>query len=175
MMKNICCSFDNEHGMVYMTCNNGVHPDKNGHHSRTIVMSREDFLKGCENRELFNEPLGIDIRLGWQNALKNAISNCKGLKTDIAPEVAAKDIIDINIAQRGEDAVRADMEELEKNNTTIQDELQQIVDKATEEGKTNDTANTGKTKSAKGGKKSRGATADTASDETSANGDSKSE
>ena len=58
MIKNVCCSFDNEHGMVYVTCNNGVHPDRNGHHSRTVVMPREHFLRCCQNRELFNEPLG---------------------------------------------------------------------------------------------------------------------
>ena len=136
MIKNVCCSFDNEHGMVYVTCNNGVHPDRNGHHSRTVVMPREHFLKCCQNRELFNEPLGIDIRLGWQNAIKAATSNCLGLKLEMDAEQAARDIIDVNVAQRGEEEVKADIEALEHNNESIQDELKKLV----EEGAVKDEA-----------------------------------
>lgn len=171
MMKNICCSFDNEHGTVLMTCNNGVHPDKNGHYSNTVVMTRDSFAKALEKKELFGEMLGIDIRLGWQNALKGAISNCGGIKTDLAPETAAKEILAVNVEQRGEDAVRADMEELQKNNEAIQDELKKIVEETKEK---EDDNKTGKTRPTKSSKKSRGATADKTPDVESTGSDSES-
>ena len=170
MIKNVCCSFDNEHGMVYVTCNNGVHPDRNGHHSRTVVMPREHFLKCCQNRELFNEPLGIDIRLGWQNAIKAATSNCLGLKLEMDAEQAARDIIDVNVAQRGEEEVKADIEALEHNNESIQDELKKLV----EEGAVKDEAKPKKTRTSKSRKKSGGSDTDTAPDGESAGSDSES-
>ena len=170
MIKNVCCSFDNEHGMVYVTCNNGVHPDRNGHHSRTVVMPREHFLRCCQNRELFNEPLGIDIRLGWQNAIKNATSNCLGLKLEMEPEQAARDIIDVNVAQRGEEAVKADIDALEQNNEAVQDELKEILEKEATENE----AKPKKTRTSKSRKKSGGADADTAPDGESAGSDSES-
>jgi hypothetical protein len=170
MIKNVCCSFDNEHGMVYVTCNNGVHPDRNGHHSRTVVMPREHFLKCCKNRELFNEPLGIDVRLGWQNAIKNATSNCLGLKLEMEAEQAAKDIIEVNVAQRGEEAVKADIDALAENNEAVQNELKTIIEKEVKE----DEAKPKKTRASKGSKKSRGADVDTTPDGESTGSDSES-
>lgn len=170
MMRNICCSFDNEHGTVFVTCNNGVHPDKKGHYSNTIVMTRDSFAKAMKDKLLFNEALGIDIRAGWQNALHGAISNCIGLNTELAPETAAKEILAVNVAQRGEDAVKADMEALAVNNDAIEAELKEIVKKKeTENGD-----ETGKTRSAKSSKKSRGATADKTPDVESTGSDSES-
>lgn len=170
MMRNICCSFDNEHGTVFVTCNNGVHPDKKGHYSNTIVMTRDSFAKAMKDKLLFNEALGIDIRAGWQNALHGAISNCMGLNTEMAPETAAQEILAVNVAQRGEEAVKADIEALAENNKAIEAELKDIVEKKdTENGD-----DAGKTKPAKGGKKSRRATADTTPDAESAGSDSES-
>lgn len=174
MMRNICCSFDNEHGTVFVTCNNGVHPDRNGHYSNTIVMTRDSFAKALKDKLLFGEALGIDIRAGWQNALHGAISNCMGIKTDLEPETAAKEILAVNVAQRGEEAVKADMEALAVNNDAIQAEIKEIVEKDLKKEEKNDGDNTGKTRPAKGGKKSRGAIADKAPDAESAGSDSES-
>lgn len=170
MMRNICCSFDNEHGTVFVTCNNGVHPDKKGHYSNTIVMTRDSFAKALKDKLLFGEALGIDIRAGWQNALHSAISNCIGIKTDLEPETAAKEILAVNVAQRGEDAVKADMEALAVNNDAIEAELKEIVEK--KETKNGD--ETGKTRPAKSSKKSRGTTADKTPDVESTGSDSES-
>ena len=170
MMRNICCSFDNEHGTVFVTCNNGVHPDKKGHYSNTIVMTRDGFAKALKDKLLFGEALGIDIRAGWQNALHGAISNCIGIKTDLEPETAAKEILAVNVAQRGEDAVKADMEALAVNNEAIEAELKEIVEKK----ETENDNETGKTRPAKSSKKSRGATADKAPDVESTGSDSES-
>lgn len=173
MMRNICCSFDNEHGTVFVTCNNGVHPDKNGHYSNTIVMTRDSFAAAMKNKLLFGEALGIDIRAGWQNALHAATSNCLGIKTELDPEVAAKEVLAVNVEQRGEEAVAADIAELQKNNEAIQAEIKEIMKKETEPKETKDDE-TGKTRPAKGGKKSRRATADKAPDAESAGSDSES-
>lgn len=174
MMRNICCSFDNEHGTVFVTCNNGVHPDRNGHYSNTIVMTRDSFAAAMKNKLLFGEALGIDIRAGWQNALHGAISNCLGIKTDLDPETAAKEVLAVNVEQRGEEAVAADIAELQKNNEAIQEEIKEIMKKETEYGEKTNGDNTGKTRPAKGGKKSRGATADKAPDAESTGSDSES-
>lgn len=173
MMRNICCSFDNEHGTVFVTCNNGVHPDKNGHYSNTIVMTRDSFAAAMKNKLLFGEALGIDIRAGWQNALHAAVSNCLGIKTELDPEVAAKEVLAVNVEQRGEEAVAADIAELQKNNEAIQAEIKEIMKKETEPKETKDDE-TGKTRPAKGSKKSRRATADKAPDAESAGSDSES-
>lgn len=173
MMKNICCSFDQEHGTVFVTCNNGVHPDRKGHYSNTIVMTRDSFAKALKQRSLFGEALGIEIHMGWQNALKNAISNCIGIKTELKPETAAKEILAVNVEQRGEEAVAADIADLQKNNEAIQDEIKEIMKKETElEVKDGDKS--GKTGSTKGSKKSRRATADKTPDVESTGIDSES-
>ena len=175
MIRNICCSFDNEHGTVFVTCNNGIHPDKNGHYSNTIVMTRDSFAKAMKDKLLFNEALGIDIRAGWQNALHNAISNCSGLKTDLDPEVAAKEILAVNVAQRGEEAVKEDMDALAVNNEALQAELKEIVEKDLKKEEKPNVESTGKTRTSKGSKKSRGASSDTTPDVESTGSDSKSE
>ena len=174
MMKNICCSFDQEHGTVFVTCNNGVHPDRQGHYSNTIVMTRDSFADAVKKRTLFGEALGIEIHMGWQNALKNAISNCIGIKTELKPETAAQEILAVNVEQRGEEAVAADMSELMKNNAAIQDEIKEIMKKETEQGVKEDDDNNAKTRPAKGIKKSRRATADKTPDAESTGSDSES-
>lgn len=174
-MKNICCSFDQEHGTVFVTCNNGVHPDRVGHYSNTIVMTRDSFAKALKQRNLFGEALGVEIHMGWQNALKNAISNCIGIKTELEPEVAAKEILAVNVEQRGEEAVAADIAELQKNNEAIQNEIKEIMKKETEPEVKEDGDKPRKTRTTKGSKKSRGATADTTPDANCAGSDSQSE
>lgn len=164
MMKNICCSFDNEQGVVYITYNNGVHPDREGHHSGTVCMTRENFNKCCENRELFNKPLGVDVTLGWQTALKNAISNAKNLKP-ITPDVAAKRIITGNIAKHGKDVVAADMNKLAEYDEQVNKELEEFLKKEREAQDGKNDADGTETSTAKGRKKSRGTDSDKSSDE----------
>ena len=106
--------------------------------------------------------------------MHGAISNCMGIKTDLDPETAAKEVLAVNVEQRGEEAVAADIAELQKNNEAIQEEIKEIMKKETEQGEKANGDNTGKTRPAKGGKKSRGTTADKAPDAESTGSNSES-
>lgn len=163
-MKNVCCYFDNKEGVVYVMCNNGVHPDRQGHHSALVAMTRENFNRACKERTLFNEALGIDVTQGWQTALKNALSNAQNLK-DLGPMVAAKQVIDANVAMHGEEAIADDIAKIKEHNDRVQAELERAVKAETEsaepEVKYEGDDETGtETGTAKGRKKSRGSVAD---------------
>lgn len=120
--KLICCSFEKGIPYVLITLNNGVHPDREGHVSGTFKCDKELFNKACKDRVLFNDIFDniIDVRLGWQNALADAISNAQNLNVDdidMPRLMKAAGAADVNI--RGEEAVEKDLNELEKENEKI--------------------------------------------------------
>lgn len=135
----IVCSFEPDCIGGFITINNGVHPDKVGHYSKTVTITKEAFNKACQDRHLFSDILGVDITQGWQNALKDAISNCQNIK-EPSVEQLAEFIVKQNIEQRGEEAVRADMEAMEKQVEAIADTLaEQAEETVTEKEEVNGT------------------------------------
>lgn len=127
--KLICISVEKGAPHVVITFNNGVHPDKVGHVSGTVGVDKAFYNAACQNRVLFNKILGIDIREGWQNALKDAISNAKNLSlTNIDAERVARVAAMADVALRGEEAIQADIDKIEKGNQTIADEIEKEVD-----------------------------------------------
>lgn len=98
---------------------NGVHFGRNGAFSHCIPMTKEAFLAACKDRIKFNELLGIDIREGWQNALKDAIDPFTTMEEDCDPELAAKAIAGLDLNIRGEAAIAEDMATLEADNEKI--------------------------------------------------------
>ena len=126
MKRLIVCSFYHDGVHVYITLNNGVKPDAPNHYSKTVVTDRTSFNIACKNRHLFSKILGVDITQGWQNALKDAISNCQNVK-EPTPEQIAQAIIEANIQERGEEAVKADMEAMEKQEEAIVKALEEKI------------------------------------------------
>ena len=130
--KLICCSFEKGIPYVLITLNNGVHPDRNGHISGTFKCDKELFNKACKDRVLFNDIFDniIDVRLGWQNALADAISNAQNLNVDdidMGRLMKAAGAADVNI--RGEEAVEKDLEELEAENAKIEEAISKELKK----------------------------------------------
>lgn len=156
MKRMIVCSFEPDAIGGFITINNGVHPDRVGHYSKTVSITKESFNKACKNRHLFSEILGVDITQGWQNPLKDAISNCQNLK-EPTPEQISKFIISANIEQRGEEAVKADMEAMEKQEEAIvkalEEKMKETETKEDENG-TDDGSTVKKTGNRKRSKKS---------------------
>lgn len=130
--KIICCSFEKGSMGGFMTICNGVGFKRPEHYSKTITITREAFIAACKDRVLFNDILGIDIRNGWQNALSAAIQCFNGMQEDFDPEVALNASSELDVQMRGEDAVNADIDALEKQN----DELDKVADEvvAAEQG-----------------------------------------
>ena len=130
--KLICCSFEKGIPYVLITLNNGVHPDREGHISGTFRCDKELFNKACKDRALFNDIFDniIDVRMGWQNALADAISNAQNLNldyVDMGRLMKAAGMADINI--RGEEAVEKDLDELEKENEKIDEAISKELKK----------------------------------------------
>lgn len=130
--KLICCSFEKGIPYVLITLNNGVHPDREGHISGTFKCDKELFNKACKDRVLFNDIFDniIDVRLGWQNALADAISNAQNLNVDdidMPRLMKAAGVADVNI--RGEEAVEKDLEELEVENKKIDEAISKELKK----------------------------------------------
>lgn len=98
---------------------NGVQTVRPNHFSACIPMTKSAFIEAMKNRAKFNDLLGIDIREGWQNALKDAIEPFTTMTEDCDPAVAADAIAKADVNIRGEDAVTADMETLEKDNEKL--------------------------------------------------------
>lgn len=139
MRKLICCSFEQGSMGGFITINNGIHPDRNGHYSKTVMITKEQFNEACENRRLFSDILGVDITMGWQNALKDAISNCSNLKTTIDPVKMAETVIKGNIAEHGEEVVKKDMEtlaEILEEQEKFEEELAEKAEKEAKKKKT---------------------------------------
>ena len=157
MKRLIVCSFYHDDVHVYITLNNGVKPDAPNHYSKTVAITREAFNKACKDRHLFSDILGVDITQGWQNPLKDAISNCQNLK-EPAPEKIGEFIIKANIEKRGEEAVKADMEAMEKQEEAIvkalEEKMKETETKENENGES-DGSTVKKTGNSKRSKKPR--------------------
>lgn len=151
MKRMIVCSFEPDSIGGFITINNGVHPDRPGHYSKTVTITKEAFNKACKDRHLFSDILGVDITQGWQNPLKDAISNCQNLK-EPAPEKIGEFIIKANIEKRGEEAVKADMEAMEKQEEAIVKALEEKM-KETETKENENGADDGNTVKKTGNRK----------------------
>ncbi len=108
--------------VVMIAYNNGVHPDKDTHVSGAVAIDRDLYIQACKDRLLFNKIFdgAIDIRQGWQNALGDMIEASKNLSEYIDIDATARAIANADIAARGEDAVKADIEKFDKANKTIE-------------------------------------------------------
>lgn len=122
--KLIAFSFEPESIGGFGIVSNGVHFGRNGAFSHCYPLTKAAFLEAMKNRAKFNELLGIDIREGWQNALKDAIEPFSTMTEDCDPAVAADAIAKADVNIRGEDAVTADMETLEKDNEKLITEVE---------------------------------------------------
>lgn len=117
--KLIAFSFEPESiGGFAIVCN-GVHFGRNGAFSHCIPMTKQAFLEACKDRIKFNELLGIDIREGWQNALKDATDPFTTMSEDCDPAVVADAIAQADVNVRGEEAVAKDMETLDADNEKL--------------------------------------------------------
>lgn len=117
--KLIAFSFEPESiGGFAIVCN-GVHFGRNGAFSHCIPMTKQAFLEACKDRMKFNELLGIDIREGWQNALKDAMDPFTTMGEDCDPAVVADAIAKADVNIRGEEEVAKDMEALEADNEKL--------------------------------------------------------
>ena len=90
-------------------------------------MTKHAFLEALENRIKFNELLGIDIREGWQNALKDAIEPFVTMSEDCDPAVVADAIAKADVNIRGEEEVAKDMETLEADNEKLANAVEKEV------------------------------------------------
>lgn len=127
--KIICCSFDKDSLGGFITICNGVRFSKPEHYSKTIAVTREAFMAACKDRLLFNDILGVDIRDGWQNALSAAIFAYQGMQESFDPKVALQTSSELDVKLRGEDAVNADIEKLEKQNEELDKEIEKAKSK----------------------------------------------
>lgn len=127
--KLIAFSFEPESiGGFAIVCN-GVHMGRTGSFSHCIPMTKQAFLEACKDRIKFNELLGIDIREGWQNALKDAMEPFTTMTEDCDPAVVADAIAQADVNIRGEEAVAKDMETLEADNAKLATEVEKEVKK----------------------------------------------
>ena len=118
--KIISCSFEPGSMGGFITVCNGVNFGRPEHFSKTIAVTKEAFIAACKDRVLFNDILGIDIRAGWQNALASAIEPFKVMKEDFDADTAAKVSSELDVKLRGEDAVKEDIEKVEKENAKLE-------------------------------------------------------
>ena len=118
--KLISCSFEPGSMGGFITICNGVNFGRAEHFSKTIAVTKEAFIAACKDRVLFNDLLGIDIRTGWQNALAAAIEPFKAMKEDFDADTAAKVSSELDVQMRGEDAVKADIAAVEKENAKLE-------------------------------------------------------
>lgn len=119
-MKIISCSFEPGSMGGFITVCNGVNFGRPEHFSKTIAVTKDAFIAACKDRVLFNDILGIDIRAGWQNALASAIEPFKVMKEDFDADTAAKVSSELDVKLRGEDAVKEDIEKVEKENAKLE-------------------------------------------------------
>lgn len=134
--KLIAFSFEPESiGGFGIVCN-GVHMGRNGSFSHCYPMTKSAFIEAMKDRIKFNELLGIDIRDGWQNALADAIAPFTTMTEECDPQVVADAVAKADVNIRGEDAVSADMETLEKDNAKLVTEVEKEVKKETKPKKT---------------------------------------
>lgn len=98
---------------------NGVQTVREKHFSACIPMTKHAFIEAVKDRVKFNELLGIDIRDGWQNALKDAIEPFVTMTEDCDPAVVAQAVAQADVNVRGQEAVEKDMAVLEKDNEEL--------------------------------------------------------
>ena len=127
--KLIAFSFEPDSiGGFGIVCN-GVHMGRNGAFSHCYPMTKQAFIEALHDRMKFNELLGIDIRDGWQNALKDAIEPFVTMTEDCDPAVVAQAVAQADVNVRGEEAVEKDMETLEKDNEKLVAEVEKETKK----------------------------------------------
>ena len=114
---------------------NGVQTVREKHMSKCIPMTKHAFLEALKDRIKFNELLGIDIREGWQNALKDAIEPFTTMTEDADPAVLADAVAKADINIRGEEEVAKDVETLESDNEKLIAEVEKEVKKDTKKSK----------------------------------------
>lgn len=125
--KLISCSFEPGSMGGFITICNGVNFGRAEHFSKTIAVTKEAFIAACKDRVLFNDLLGIDIRTGWQNALSDAIEPFKAMKEDFDADTAAKVSSELDVQMRGEDAVKADIAAVEKENAKLEKTAKRVA------------------------------------------------
>lgn len=103
---------------------NGVQTVREKHMSKCIPMTKHAFLEALKDRIKFNELLGIDIREGWQNALKDAIEPFTTMTEDADPAVLADAVAKADINIRGEEEVAKDVETLEADNKNLSEAVE---------------------------------------------------
>lgn len=130
-IKTICCSFEPDSMGGFITICNGVSHTRPEHFSKTIAVTKEAFIAARKDRILFNDILGIDIRSGWQNALAAAIEPYKTMKEVFDPKTAVEVSSELDVKMRGEDAVQADIEAVEKENAELEKKVEKKRKKAT--------------------------------------------
>lgn len=106
---------------------NGVQTVREKHMSKCIPMTKHAFLEALKDRIKFNELLGIDIREGWQNALKDAIEPFTTMTEDADPAVLADAVAKADINIRGEEEVAKDVEVLEVENKKLVAEVEKEI------------------------------------------------
>lgn len=125
--KLIAFSFEPESIGGFAVVCNGVHFGRNGAFSHCYPLTKAAFIEAMKDRIKFNELLGIDIRDGWQNALKDAIEPFSTMSEECDPAVAADAIAKADVNVRGEDEVKKDMETLDADNKKMMDEVEKEV------------------------------------------------
>ena len=126
--KIISCSFEPGSMGGFITICNGVKYSLESHYSKTVAVTREAFIAACKDRVLFNDILGVDIRQGWQNALADAILPYQTMQVEeFDPKIAAKVSSELDVKLRGEDAVKEDIEKVEKENAKLEKATKKAV------------------------------------------------
>lgn len=125
--KLITFSFEPESIGGFCCICNGVQTVREKHMSKCIPMTKHAFLEALKDRIKFNELLGIDIREGWQNALKDAIEPFTTMTEDADPAVLADAVAKADINIRGEEEVAKDVEVLEVENKKLIAEVEKEI------------------------------------------------
>lgn len=125
--KLIAFSFEPESIGGFAVVCNGVHFGRNGAFSHCYPLTKAAFVEAMKDRIKFNDILGIDIRDGWQNALKDAIEPFSTMTEDADPAVVADAVAKADINIRGEEEVAKDVEVLEVENEKLVAEVEKEV------------------------------------------------
>lgn len=125
--KLIAFSFEPESIGGFAVVCNGVHFGRNGAFSHCYPLTKSAFVEAMKDRIKFNDILGIDIRDGWQNALKDAIEPFSTMTEDADPAVVADAVAKADVNIRGEEEVKKDMETLDADNKKIMAEVENEV------------------------------------------------
>ena len=125
--KLIAFSFEPEAVAGFAIVCNGVHYSRNGAFSHTYPITKPQFIEALKDRIKFNDLLGIDIRDGWQNALKDAIEPFTTMTEDYDPAKLSELVAKIDLKLRGQEAVEKDIETLEADNEKLVAEVEKEI------------------------------------------------